>query len=629
MLFRSSPNGCIRTPSYNPKKTVVYEGGGSGSGIRRTLENSIDFGLTERFPSDEDYELFPKLITIPYVGATVILIFNNPTIEEYLNSLPINETIGTRNYTPQNYLILGRETVAGIYGGEINYWDDPRILADNTPGLGEVGGGSLFEHIPIFRFTRRDASGTTTLFMDALGSFSESFGDDYPASSRFPSNLTSLPDFFTAFGNDGLAHASFNLEYSIAYISSPSNLNMEFALIPNFRGQLTSPLNDNPALTGLLDNEVPVVNEKNEIDGIDLDRDQIYPIFGFSYLLINPEIAVSCEGRREAFLFLRYSLSDSKIRQIGESLVFLLPSQNYDEEALKILETVTCGEGIFLLDPVMEEIHESAAFPVFLSLAMFFLVVTITSSAYFMFTQPGTRKASILPFSVLLLCGGFLCYFVQIFWYLVPDEDYICQLRQWLTAFGLTFVVIAMALRQWVLLQIFLRRKHFTSYTTSIRDALIFMCIAILIQLIIMLCWTEIDPYSSSKRSEDNLNQIFSWECRSEDSWIWFGLEIAFFAIMISFMMITVYFVWKFSADLPGHKYTVMSIYNLVMIFIVLAILYTTTIEGDDEVAITAMVSLTVVTLSSVGLNFQLTAATQATATARSRSQSGVDKGSK
>jgi hypothetical protein len=112
--------------------------------------------------------------------------------------------------------------------------------------------------------------------------------------------------------------------------------------------------------------------------------------------------------------------------------------------------------------------------------------------------------------------------------------------------------------------------------------------------------------YEPKLKAIDELTLEYSWICHSDHLAFWLGLQVGIWAFLLLLMSLTMYFVWKFSLTIAGHKYTIISIYNLIMIGCLTVVVYATTIETDEEVAITAMVTLLITITSSVLLNFHV-----------------------
>ena len=101
--------------AVDPGVSFSYQATGSGDGIRRILEKSVDFGASDKYLSDEELKSAPdKLLHIPTVMGAVALSYNLPGIGSGLKLTP--------------------EAVAGIFLGKVARWSDP-VIARSNPGL--------------------------------------------------------------------------------------------------------------------------------------------------------------------------------------------------------------------------------------------------------------------------------------------------------------------------------------------------------------------------------------------------------------------------------------------------------------------------------------------------------------
>jgi len=110
-----------------------------------------------------DLDFFPDLKLFPAVAGAVVPIFNIPALNSLVNA---SSTIP---------LVLDRLTVKKIFNGEIRYWNDAQILANNAPG---VTGNPRSQYVvnaltalgaqPIYPVVRQDSSGTSEAFTNAL-----------------------------------------------------------------------------------------------------------------------------------------------------------------------------------------------------------------------------------------------------------------------------------------------------------------------------------------------------------------------------------------------------------------------------------------------------------------------------
>src|SRR5512136_938602 len=129
----------------DPSVKFNYQSIGSGGGIKQITAQTVDFGASDKFLSDEELKAAPgKLIHIPTVMGAVVVTYHLPGIASGLK--------------------LKSEDVADIFLGKITKWNDKRI-ADDNPGV-------KLPDQPIIVVHRSDGSGTTSIFTDYLTSVS-------------------------------------------------------------------------------------------------------------------------------------------------------------------------------------------------------------------------------------------------------------------------------------------------------------------------------------------------------------------------------------------------------------------------------------------------------------------------
>src|SRR6266571_2130064 len=99
----------------DPSVKFNYQSIGSGGGIKQITAQTVDFGASDKFLSDEELKAAPgKLLHIPTVMGAVVVTYNIPGVQKGLK--------------------LNSEDVANIFLGKITRWNDKRI-ADDNPGV--------------------------------------------------------------------------------------------------------------------------------------------------------------------------------------------------------------------------------------------------------------------------------------------------------------------------------------------------------------------------------------------------------------------------------------------------------------------------------------------------------------
>lgn len=124
----------------NPNADINYQSIGSGGGIQQFLEQTTDFGASERYLSAQELQAARRdrgcdAIQFPIVFGSVTLVFNDPELDG---------------------LILDGNAIADIYERRITNYNDPAIQALNP--------GRDLPNQDIIPVHRSDGSGTTNVF---------------------------------------------------------------------------------------------------------------------------------------------------------------------------------------------------------------------------------------------------------------------------------------------------------------------------------------------------------------------------------------------------------------------------------------------------------------------------------
>lgn len=197
-----------------PNIRIEYNPTGSGTGQTQFMQKVVDFAASDPpLPTSrwEEARRDPRgVIQMPVTLGAVVVIYNIPGLEGRLR--------------------LDGETLALIYLGEIEYWDDPRIKALN-PDLN-------LPHEKIIAVHRSDSSGTTHVFTLFL----------YKASNgKWPKTLVEKAIEWPVDktgrglggkGNQGVAELVQRTPYSIGYVEYSYALlaKLPWALIKNAYG---------------------------------------------------------------------------------------------------------------------------------------------------------------------------------------------------------------------------------------------------------------------------------------------------------------------------------------------------------------------------------------------------------
>jgi phosphate transport system substrate-binding protein len=243
-----------------------YQSIGSGGGIKQITAQTVDFGASDKFLTDEDLKAAPgKLIHIPTVMGAVVVTYNVPGVPTGLK--------------------LTAEDVSGIYLGKITMWNDPKIANDN-PGV-------KLPAKPIIVVHRSDGSGTTAIFTDYLSNVSPDWKAKVGmgASVKWPVGLGGK-------GNEGVAGQVKSTNCTIGYVELAYAFEnkLPFATLKNRDGHFVVPSikSTSAAAAGAAkhmpaDYRISLVNQPGK---------DAYPIAGFTWLLVYEHQNDAAKGKK-------------------------------------------------------------------------------------------------------------------------------------------------------------------------------------------------------------------------------------------------------------------------------------------------------------------------------------------
>jgi len=258
-----------RTVKFN------YQSIGSGGGIKQITAQTVDFGASDKFLSDNELKGAPgKLLHIPTVMGAVVVTYNVPGVAKGLK--------------------LTSEDVANIFLGKITKWNDPKIANDN-PGLKLPDKAIIVVH-------RSDGSGTTSIFTDYLSAVSNEWEAKVGkgASVKWPIGLGGK-------GNEGVAGQVKNTQFSIGYVELAYAFEnkLPYAFLKNRDGHFVEPTikSISAAAAGAAksmpaDYRISLVNQPGK---------DSYPAAGFTWLLVYEQQKDKVKGKK-VVEFLNWSL---------------------------------------------------------------------------------------------------------------------------------------------------------------------------------------------------------------------------------------------------------------------------------------------------------------------------------
>jgi phosphate transport system substrate-binding protein len=176
-------------PKTHPGVTVTAAATDSGAGVEQAISGAAQIGVSDAYMSDTQVRDNPLVINVPMAISAQTVNYNIPD----LNS--------------QNVKLDG-PTLAGIYAGKIQSWDDPAIAAIN-PNV-------KLPHNAIVPIRRSDVSGDTFIFTQYLTFTTPSweYSPGYGTTIAWPA----APNGLTADGNAGMIAKIHDTPYSVGYV---------------------------------------------------------------------------------------------------------------------------------------------------------------------------------------------------------------------------------------------------------------------------------------------------------------------------------------------------------------------------------------------------------------------------
>ena len=250
----------------DPSVKFNYQSIGSGGGIKQILAQTVDFGATNKFLTDEQLKSAPgKILHVPTVMGAVVVTYNIPGIGKGLKMTP--------------------DVLADIYLGKITKWNDPRIASVNKT-IKLPANDIVVVH-------RSDGSGTSAIFTDYLSNVSAEWRNKVGmgASVNWPVGLGGK-------GNEGVAGQIKNVKNSIGYVelAYAHENKLPYASLKNASGSFVEPTikSTSAAAAGAAksmpaDFRVSLVNQPGK---------DTYPIVGFTWMLVYQQQKNAANGKK-------------------------------------------------------------------------------------------------------------------------------------------------------------------------------------------------------------------------------------------------------------------------------------------------------------------------------------------
>eukprot|EP00760_Papus_ankaliazontas_P008801 PhM_4_TR13929/c1_g1_i2/m.100525 len=309
----------VSATSIAARERVLYEGVGSGGGLRGLLDGTYVLAGSDVGLSDEDVAARPTLRQVPVVALSASLVYS----------------FGDRaEGTPQ--LSLPTCAVVDLLRGIITHWDDARLLESNPT--------VSMPHEPVRIIARRGTSGTTMIVSEGLRRLETvcrgaSAGASLPVGSQWPFTTGNL----TYVDSDSEMRAAVKaMPYSIGYLATPTvGGTLREAWLWSYTTGLLRPIRSDML------HWFESGDADSSLDGF------VYPFFGIGYVVFdaaqNSSVIFSCSAYRTAYDFI--------VSSLGFSVSYLLPAISYVEvpgaasTAIELFSRAMCDNQNLYMQP--------------------------------------------------------------------------------------------------------------------------------------------------------------------------------------------------------------------------------------------------------------------------------------
>jgi phosphate transport system substrate-binding protein len=258
---------------------VNYQSIGSGAGIQQLTAGTVDFGASDMPMTDEQIsKLKSHPLHFPTVLGAVVPTYNVPGVSQELK--------------------FSGDTLAGIFLGSINKWNDGALAKDN-PGVKLPGEDIVVVH-------RSDGSGTSFIWTDFLSKVSPQWKMKVGANTS-----VSWPVGLGGKGNEGVAGTIKQTPYSIGYVELIYAVQnkMAYGLVKNTAGQYVKASLE--SVTAAADGAAKSMPADFRVSITNAPGKEAYPISSFTWMLIPSSLP---DAKKAAAIkgFLQWMLTDGQ-----------------------------------------------------------------------------------------------------------------------------------------------------------------------------------------------------------------------------------------------------------------------------------------------------------------------------
>ncbi len=298
-----------------PDVTINYQGIGSGGGQKAIMDGTVDFAGSDSLLSDAQYQKMPDLQMLPVLAGAVVPVYNLPHVQN---------------------LVLDGPTLAAIYMGKIQKWNDPAIAALN-PNVNLPAETIMVAH-------RSDGSGTTEIFTAYLGAVSPEWKANVGIGKAVAWPVDQTGQGIGGKGNPGVAQAVQSTPYSIGYVElayAKSN-QISMAQMKNAAGNVVEPTLE--TMQAAMAAYADAFDEHLTATIVNAPAENAWPIMGYTYLIIHLKNNTNCAKTKALVDFIRWAITSPEAAQKAADLGYAPLPEPVRDKVLAKLHEVTCSD---------------------------------------------------------------------------------------------------------------------------------------------------------------------------------------------------------------------------------------------------------------------------------------------
>src|SRR5437762_8628488 len=286
----------------DPSVRFNYQSIGSGGGQKQILAQSVDFGASDGPMSHDNLAKAPgKILHIPTVAGADVVAYN----------LPGNPA-----------LKFDADTIAGVFLGKINKWNDPKITALN-PGVKLPDQEIIVVH-------RSDGSGTTYIWTDYLSKISPEW------KTKVGTNTSvNWPTGIGGKGNEGVSGQIKQTPGALGYVELIYAIQnkMPYAEVKNSAGEFVKPSLES-IIAAMATAQIP---DDFRFSITNAPGKDAYPIAGGTWLLVYEQQKDAAKGKK-LVEFLKWATKDGE--KMAKDLQYAPLPEKLQQRVLKRIEEI-------------------------------------------------------------------------------------------------------------------------------------------------------------------------------------------------------------------------------------------------------------------------------------------------